>query len=196
MTRLGGRAHRRAPRASRRAAATGQVRLTYSYDRPQTARPAISANGLLGKRAQRPFGGPPQDLLSRCLKPTSTQRLREIDGTRQKRAKPPDSALQAGCHRFDPGTLHLRKARLGGLFVFSGGRRFKAWAALWAAIAPRPARGMLGRPSGPRRGGPDDLHLQARAGRRDAGRAAVGPDAVPNWRVGDTIPSGANGRCA
>jgi hypothetical protein len=49
---------------------------------------------------------------------------------------------------------------------------------------------MLGRPSGPRRGGPDDLHLQARAGRRDAGRAAVGPDAVPNWRVGDTIPLG------
>jgi hypothetical protein len=58
MTRLGGRAHRRAPRASRRAAATGQVRLTYSYDRPQTARPAIPANGLLRKRPQRPFGGP------------------------------------------------------------------------------------------------------------------------------------------
>jgi hypothetical protein len=68
----------------------------------------IAANVLLRKRSrlQPDFG--PRPL--RAGKPAWLKRSAETAGIRPKRPERLDSALQAGGHRFDPATLHLKKS--------------------------------------------------------------------------------------
>ena len=78
--------------------------------------PDSAANVLLRKRLQERFRPFPGAVPSRALKAAWIKRLTGTDRTRPKRPKWLDSALQAGGHRFDPGTLDHRKPRYGGAF--------------------------------------------------------------------------------
>jgi hypothetical protein len=100
-----------------------------------------AANVLLRKRSQMPFGALPGPPLRRARKPARAKGLAETVGTKPKRSESRNSALKAGGHRFDPGTLHQRTPGkrgfpLSGLQTNAGARKMLAAGPRLAARRP------------------------------------------------------------